>query len=173
MPTPYTKVRPGDIAPDFTLDTDTGEPFTLRDLRGRRVVLYFYPKDATAGCTVEACGFRDRFPRFTRAGAVVLGVSPDSVRSHARFKAAHALPFTLLADTAHAAAEAYGVWREKMLYGRKYFGNMRTTYVISPIGVVERVWEHVDHDGHAEEVEAFLRGTPPAARRAAKPRSRT
>jgi peroxiredoxin Q/BCP len=114
-----------DPAPDFTLDTDAGAPLTLSALRGRPVVLYFYPKDDTSGCTVEACEFRDAFPRFDAAGAAVLGVSPDPVKSHAKFRAKHALPFTLLADVDHAVAEAYGVWKEKSMYGRTYMGVAR------------------------------------------------
>lgn len=167
----YSKVQPGDRAPAFSLVDDSGRSVSLAAFTGQRVVLYFYPKDDTSGCTIEACEFRDLFPRFRKGDAVVLGVSPDSVASHAKFKAKHALPFPLLADTEHTVAEAYGVWREKSMYGRKYMGIMRTTYVISASGVVERVWEKVKHEGHAAEVEAYLRGaTParPAAKRAAK-----
>lgn len=159
----YSAVRAGDRAPMFTLPDDTGTPVSLARLKGRRVVLYFYPKDATTGCTIEACEFRDLLPRFEAADAVVLGISPDSVRSHAKFKAAQGLTFPLLADTEHEVVEKYGVWREKMLYGRKYMGVMRTTYVISATGRVERVWEHVKHEGHAAEVEAYLRGEEPTA----------
>ena len=154
----YSKVQAGDRAPAFSLLDDAGNTVTLASLAGKRVVLYFYPKDDTSGCTVEACEFRDLFPRFIKGDAVVLGVSPDSVASHAKFKAKYQLPFALLADTEQACAEAYGVWREKSMYGRKYMGMMRTTYVISPTGIVERVWEKVKHEGHAAEVDAFLRG---------------
>lgn len=161
----YSTVQAGDRAPAFTLPDDTGTPVALTKLKGKRVVLYFYPKDATTGCTIEACEFRDLLPRFRAADAVVLGISPDSVKSHAKFKAAQQLTFPLLADTEHAVAEKYGVWREKMLYGRKYMGVMRTTYVISPTGRVERVWENVQHEGHAAEVEAYLRGEQPAPAR--------
>jgi peroxiredoxin Q/BCP len=145
-----------DPAPDFTLDTDAGDPLTLSSLRGRPVVLYFYPKDDTSGCTTEACEFRDLFPRFDTAGAAVLGVSPDPVRSHARFKAKYHLPFTLLADTDHRVAEAYGVWQEKQLYGRKYMGVERTTFVIDRDGRVARVFAKVKPAGHAEEVAGAL-----------------
>jgi peroxiredoxin Q/BCP len=121
-------------------------------------VLYFYPKDDTTSCTAEACGFRDAFPRFEARGAVVLGVSPDSVRSHARFRAKYALPFTLLADVDHAVAEAYGVWIEKQMYGRKYMGVARTTLVIAPDGRVAHVFEQVKSAGHAEAVAEVLAG---------------
>ena len=150
-------IREGDEAPDFTLPTDLGAPVTLRALRGRWVVLYFYPKDGTAGCTVQACELRDAFPRFESLDAVVLGVSPDSVRKHANFRRKHDLPFPLLADVDHAVAERYGVWVEKMLYGHRYWANARTTFVIDPAGRVARVFEQVDHEGHAALVEAALR----------------
>ncbi len=160
----YSLVAPGDRAPSFTLPDDAGHPVSLESFRGHRVVLYFYPKDATTGCTIEACEFRDRFPRLRAQGVVVLGVSPDPLKSHVKFKTAHRLPFPLLSDTGHGVLEAYGVWREKMLYGRRYMGVMRTTYVISPDGIVEHVWEKVDHEGHAAEVDAFLRGEAPPDR---------
>ncbi|HEX9108763.1 MAG TPA: peroxiredoxin, partial [Longimicrobiales bacterium] len=115
-----------DVAPDFTLLTQDGTPLRLSDLRGRKVVLYFYPKDDTPGCTAQACGLRDAWGELERRGAVVLGVSPDSVKAHVRFRQKFGLPFTLLADTEHAVAETYGVWKEKSMYGRKYMGNERT-----------------------------------------------
>jgi peroxiredoxin Q/BCP len=115
-------------------------------------VLYFYPKDDTSGCTTEACELRDAFPRFTSANAVILGVSPDSVASHAKFKKKYALPFTLLADTDHAIADAYGVWKQKSMYGRKYMGVERTTFVIGADGRVARVFEKVKPAGHAADV---------------------
>jgi thioredoxin-dependent peroxiredoxin len=157
-------VAEGALAPDFTLPTDTGAPLTLSALRGRPVVLYFYPKDDTETCTVEACEFRDAFPRFRRSKAVVIGVSPDSVRSHARFKAKHGLPFTLVADTDHAVCEAYGVWREKTLFGRTYMGVVRTTFLIDAEGRVARVFEVTRAAGHAAEVAAAIKalGTEPA-----------
>jgi peroxiredoxin Q/BCP len=135
----------GEPAPDFTLPTDEGTALTLSSLRGRPVVLYFYPKDDTSGC-----------PRFVAGDAVILGVSPDSVRSHAKFKAKHDLPFTLLADEDHAVAERYGVWAEKSMYGRKYWGNLRTTVVVDRDGRIARVFERVKPAGHAAEVAAAL-----------------
>ena len=146
----------GTAAPAFTLDTDTGDRLALKDLKGRPVVLYFYPKDDTSGCTTEACGFRDAFPRFRKSNAVILGVSPDSVKSHQKFKAKYDLPFTLLADPDHAVAERYGVWKEKSMYGRTYMGVERTTFVIDPAGRIARIFHKVKPAGHAEEIEAAL-----------------
>lgn len=146
----------GDVAPDVELLTDANAPLTLAALRGRPVVLYFYPKDDTSGCTVEACEFRDAFPRFRTGDAVVLGVSPDSVRSHVKFKTKFALPFALLADTEHRMAEAYGVWKEKRMYGRTYMGVERTTFLIDRDGRIARVWAKVKPEGHAAEVGAAL-----------------
>ena len=142
----------GDAAPDFTLDTDAGTPLSLRDLRGRTVVLYFYPKDDTPGCTRESCEFRDALPRFDGANAVILGISPDSARKHANFRKKYGLPFTLLADIGHAVADRYGVWKEKSFWGRKYWGNERTTFVIDRDGRIARVFEKVKPEGHAAEV---------------------
>jgi thioredoxin-dependent peroxiredoxin len=169
----YSTVRVGDIAPDFTLLTDAGEPLTLSSLRGKRVVLFFYPKDSSPGCTVEACEFSDLVPRFKRRKVVVLGIAPGTVRSKARFKSRHGLAFGLLNDADAVAAQAYGVWREKVLFGHRYLGVMRTTFVVGADGRVERIWEHVEHAGHAAEVDAFLRGAdvpgrPAQGRRAAK-----
>lgn len=152
MPAP----QPGDLAPDFTVLTDTGETLTLSALKGHPVVLYFYPKDDTSGCTTEACEFRDLFPRFDGNKAVILGVSPDPVKSHAKFKAKYELPFTLLADTEKAIAQAYDVWKEKSMYGRKYMGVERTTFVIDAQGRVVRVFEKVKPAGHAAAVMAVL-----------------
>jgi peroxiredoxin Q/BCP len=146
----------GTLAPDFTVLTDANEPLTLSSLRGRPVVLYFYPKDDTSGCTTEACEFRDLFPRFTGSDAVILGVSPDPVKSHVRFKAKYDLPFTLLADTDHAVCEAYGVWKEKSMYGRKYMGVERTTFVLDAHGRIATVFEKVKPAGHAAEVAAAV-----------------
>ena len=148
----------GEEAPDFTLLTDAGEPLTLSSLRGRPVVLYFYPRDDTAGCTTQACDLRDRFPRFQGANATVLGVSPDTVRSHARFRAKHALPFTLLADTDHAVAERYGVWVEKSMYGRRFWGTERTTFVIGADGRIRHVLAKVRPGEHAAAVLEALAG---------------
>jgi peroxiredoxin Q/BCP len=142
----------GTMAPDFAVAADDGSTVSLAGLRGRPVVLYFYPKDDTSGCTTEACELRDAFPRFTSANAVILGVSPDSVASHVKFKKKYALPFTLLADTDHAIADAYGVWKQKSMYGRKYMGVERTTFVIGTDGRVARVFEKVKPAGHAAEV---------------------
>jgi peroxiredoxin Q/BCP len=146
----------GSLAPDFTLPTDTGEPLTLSSLRGRWVVLYAYPKDDTSGCTTQACEFRDLFPRFDAARAVILGISPDSVTSHRKFKAKYQLPFTLLADEEKVALQAYDVWKEKSMYGRKYMGVERTTVVIDPEGRIARVFEKVKPAGHAEQVMAAI-----------------
>jgi peroxiredoxin Q/BCP len=146
----------GTLAPDFTLPTDTGEPLTLSSLRGRWVVLYAYPKDDTSGCTTQACEFRDLFPRFDATRAVILGISPDSVTSHRKFKAKYQLPFTLLADEEKVALQAYDVWKEKSMYGRKYMGVERTTVVIDPEGRIARVFEKVKPAGHAALVMAAL-----------------
>src|SRR5206468_4691337 len=129
-------VSEGNPAPDFELATDTGERVKLSDFRGRPVVLYFYPKDDTPGCTTQACGFRDSYAEFEQRGAVVLGVSPDDEASHVRFKEKYSLPFTLLADPDHKAAEAYGVWGERNFAGRKYLGITRSTFVIDADGNV-------------------------------------
>jgi peroxiredoxin Q/BCP len=146
----------GTLAPDFTLPTDTGEPLTLSSLRGRWVVLYAYPKDDTSGCTTQACEFRDLFPRFDATRAVILGISPDSVKSHQKFKAKYQLPFTLLADEEKVALQAYGLWKEKSMYGRKYMGVERTTFVVDPEGRIARVFEKVKPAGHAALVMAAL-----------------
>jgi len=126
----------GDQAPDFTAVTDQGEPLKLSDLRGKRVILYFYPKDDTSGCTTQACGFRDQYPVIEEKNAVVLGVSPDNGRSHQKFKTKYNLPFTLLVDEDHAVADAYGVWGEKSMYGKKYMGIIRSHFVIDEQGKV-------------------------------------
>jgi len=144
-------------APDFSLPDQDGNLVKLSDLKGQPVVLYFYPKDDTSGCTKEACAFRDGFPDFEAAGATILGISPDSSASHAKFVAKHALPFTLLADVDKAACEAYGVWKEKSMYGRKYMGVERTTYVIDRDGKVARVFPKVKVPGHAEAVLEAVR----------------
>ncbi len=124
----------GDLAPDFALPSDTGDTVRLSDFRGKRVVLYFYPKDDTSGCTTQACGFRDAYPQIEEKNAVVLGVSPDGVKSHQKFKTKHNLPFTLLVDEDHSVAEAYGVWAEKSMYGKKYMGINRSHFVIDEEG---------------------------------------
>jgi peroxiredoxin Q/BCP len=124
----------GDLAPDFSLLSDTGETVRLSDLRGRRVVLYFYPKDDTSGCTTQACGFRDAYLEIEEKNAIVLGISPDGVKSHQKFKTKHNLPFTLLVDEDHSASEAYGVWQEKSMYGKKYMGIVRSHFVVDEHG---------------------------------------
>ena len=142
----------GDTAPDFTLPADGGGTVALRDLRGRRIVLYFYPKDDTSGCTAEACAFRDASPRFAEAGTVVIGISKDGVASHDRFKAKYGLPFALLSDGDGTVCEAYGVWVEKSMYGRKYMGIERATFLIDEEGVIRRIWRKVKVPGHVEAV---------------------
>jgi peroxiredoxin Q/BCP len=145
-------LKPGDPAPDIHLHTDTGEDFTLSDLRGQRVVLYFYPKSDTPGCTVEACEFRDGIQAFARKGTAVIGVSPDKISAQAKFKEKYDLPFTLLADENKAAAEAYGVYLEKNMYGKKVMGIVRTTFVIGPDGKIEKIFNKVKAAGHAASV---------------------
>jgi peroxiredoxin Q/BCP len=152
--------KPGRRAPDFRLPADDGRVVSLKELRGRPVVLYFYPKDDTPGCTTQACEFRDRWADVQRAGAVVLGVSPDPVRSHAKFRSKYELPFPLLADTDHVVARKYGVWGEKTLFGRKYLGVHRTTFLIDREGRIVRVFEKVKPEGHAAEVLAALAAAP-------------
>jgi peroxiredoxin Q/BCP len=149
-------VEEGSPAPDFTLPSDSGEQVSLESLRGKPVVLYFYPKDDTPGCTAQACGIRDAWGEFERSGAVVLGVSPDSPERHAKFREKYGLPFTLLADEDHAVSEAYGVWVEKSFAGKKYMGVERSTFVIGPDGKLANVLRRVKPDTHADEVLAAL-----------------
>ena len=143
-------------APDFTLTSDAGEEVTLSALRGKPVVLYFYPKDDTPGCTAQACGIRDAWGDFERAGAVVLGVRPDDEESHEKFKQKYGLPFTLLADPDHATADAYGVWVEKTNYGKTYMGVERSTFVIDREGNLVKVMRKVKPDTHAADVLTVL-----------------
>ena len=152
----------GDAAPGFILPSDRGEDVSLESLRGGPVVLYFYPKDDTSGCTTQACEFRDSWSEVQARGAVVLGVSPDGIASHERFRDKFSLPFPLLADEDHAVAEAYGVWGEKSMYGRKYQGILRTTFIIDPAGRIAHVFEKVKPKGHAAEVLDALASGPPA-----------
>jgi thioredoxin-dependent peroxiredoxin len=147
----------GEPAPDFTLHADDGSEVSLSSFRGKPVVLYFYPKDDTPGCTTQACGIRDVYGELQREGAVVLGVSPDDERSHVKFKEKYDLPFTLLADPDHAVAEEYGVWGEKKYMGRTYMGVNRSTFVIDADGNVKRVMHKVKPDTHADEVLETLR----------------
>jgi peroxiredoxin Q/BCP len=142
----------GKMAPAFTAITDADAQLTLKSLRGKPVVLFFYPKDDTAGCTVEACSFRDTLPRFEGLDAVVLGISPDSPKSHRKFKEKFDLPYTLLADEDHSICEKYGVWAEKSMYGRKYWGVLRTTFIVDADGRLARVFEKVKPEAHAAEV---------------------
>jgi thioredoxin-dependent peroxiredoxin len=145
-------VEEGKPAPDFELTSDSGERVKLSDLRGSAVVLYFYPRDDTQGCTREACGFRDVYSEFEQRGAVVLGVSPDDEASHARFKEKYSLPFTLLADPEHEVAETYGVWVERNYAGRKYMGINRSTFVIDAEGTLVKAMHNVKPDGHPGKV---------------------
>src|SRR3954451_2361456 len=141
-------IEEGKPAPDFELPSDSGETVKLSELRGKPVVLYFYPKDDTPGCTTQACGIRDAYGEFERAGAVVLGISPDDEGSHVKFREKYELPFTLLADTDHAVAERYGVWGEKTYSGRTYLGVTRTTFVVDADGKVSKVIENVKPATH-------------------------
>ncbi len=150
-------VEEGETAPDFTLSSDDGGTVTLAGLRGKPVVLYFYPKDDTPGCTKEACAFRDRTAELEAAGAVVLGVSPDDVASHGEFRDKYSLNFPLLADTDHAVAERYGAWREKNMYGKVSMGIQRSTFVIDREGIVRKTWKKVNVDGHDEQVLTALK----------------
>jgi peroxiredoxin Q/BCP len=152
------ELEEGAKAPDFTVATDTGEEVALKDFLGKNVVLYFYPKADTPGCTTEACEFRDAFPRFGSANAVILGASPDTPKAQAKFKEKFSLPFTLLADEGHAIADAYGVWKEKSMYGKKYFGVERTTFLIGKDGKIAKIFSKVKPAGHAEEVQQALAG---------------
>ncbi len=149
-------LKEGDPAPPLSLDTDSGQPFDLTSLKGKNVVLYFYPKADTPGCTKEACAFRDDSPKFKKANTVIVGVSPDTAKAQAKFKEKFGLPFVLLADVDHKAADDYGVWKEKSMYGKKYMGVERTTFVISPDGKIKKIFPKVSVEGHAEEVLAAV-----------------
>jgi thioredoxin-dependent peroxiredoxin len=149
-------VEEGRPAPDFTLTSDEGEAVKLSSLKGSPVVLYFYPKDDTSGCTAQACGIRDAWQDFAERGAIVLGVSPDTTDSHVRFREKYALPFTLLADPDHNVAERYGVWVEKKNYGKTYMGIERSTFVIDGGGLVTKIMRRVKPDTHAADVLAAL-----------------
>ncbi|MGB2694631.1 MAG: thioredoxin-dependent thiol peroxidase [Dehalococcoidia bacterium] len=154
MPTPLTEGQP---APDFTAQTDRGETVSLKDFGGKHVVLYFYPKDDTPGCTIEACNFRDNLGILQQEGAVVLGISLDSVESHEQFRDKFELPFTLLADPEHEVSDAYGVYGQKKFKEFEYMGLDRATFLIGPDATLEKVWPQVDPNGHAEEVLTWLR----------------
>ena len=147
-------VKEGATAPAFKTTDTNGKSLSLKDFRGQKVVLYFYPKDDTPGCTKEACSFRDGFLKFKKRGITILGVSPDSEKSHQKFTAKYKLPFTLLADTDHSIADAYGVYGEKKFMGRTYMGIHRTTFLIDEKGKIKKIFDKVKPDEHAEEVLA-------------------
>ncbi len=149
-------IKAGDPAPDFSAATDGNGTLSLSDLRGRKVVLYFYPKDSTPGCTKESCDFAEAEPDFSRVGAEIVGVSRDSVASHDKFKAKYKLPFRLVSDQGGKICEAYGAWGKKKLYGRVFMGLTRATFLIDETGVVSRVWPKVKVKGHVEEVLAAI-----------------
>jgi thioredoxin-dependent peroxiredoxin len=153
---PDIKLKEGDVAPDFSAMTNGGGKISLAELKGKNVILYFYPKDDTSGCTKEACAFRDGFAEFKKHGAVVLGVSPDSVKSHDKFVKKFSLPFTLLADEDKKIVEAYGVWGMKIFWGRKYLGTHRVTFLIGLDGRIKKIWPAVKPEEHAKEVLAEL-----------------
>jgi len=151
------ELEEGDKAPDFTLPVDGGGKITLSKFKGKPVVLYFYPKDDTSGCTAEACAFRDNLPKFGKIEAEVIGISRDSVASHDKFKKKHDLNFTLGSDECGEVTETYGVWVEKSMYGRKYMGIERATFLIDPKGVIRKIWRKVKVPGHAEDVLRALK----------------
>lgn len=148
----------GKKAPNFSLLDGEGNKVSLSDFKGKKVVLYFYPKDMTSGCTKEACDFRDSFPNFKKVKAVVLGVSPDSVQSHKKFSDKYDLPFILLSDEKKSVLEKYGVWKEKSMYGRKYMGVERTTFIIDKDGKIVKIFPKVEVNGHVEEVLRVIKG---------------
>jgi len=147
----------GKKAPNFKLKDQNGETISLDSLKGKNVVLYFYPKDDTSGCTKEACNFRDEFPKFSKFDAVILGVSPDSIESHQKFAAKYKLPFSLLSDEKREVCEKYGVWQEKSMYGKKYMGVVRTTFIIDQKGTIKKIFSKVKVDDHNKEVMEVLK----------------
>ena len=147
-------LKVGDKAPDFTLPTDGGGEVSLKDLKGKKLVLYFYPKDDTPGCTTEACGFRDALPDFSKVKAAIVGISKDSAASHDKFKTKFKLPFPLASDEDGKVCAAYGTWVEKSMYGKTYMGIERSTFLIDETGVIRNIWRKVKADGHAAEVLA-------------------
>ncbi|MGA2135155.1 MAG: thioredoxin-dependent thiol peroxidase [Bryobacteraceae bacterium] len=149
-------IKEGDKAPDIKLETDAGEPFDLKALRGTKVVLFFYPKASTPGCTVEACEFRDTYKKFEKKGVVVLGISKDTPKAQTGFKEKQHLPFTLLCDVDHQAVQDYGVWKEKNMYGKKVMGIERTTFIIDEQGKIAKIFSKVKPEGHAEQVLAAV-----------------
>ncbi len=156
-------LQTGDPIPEFALASTQGGEVSSMSLRGKRYVLYFYPKDDTPGCTTEACNFRDNLPHFNDTGTPVYGVSPDDLTAHQKFIAKYALNFPLLADPDHKLIEAVGAWVEKSMYGKKYMGVQRSTFVVGPDGRIEKVWPKVTPDGHAQEVLEYLGSAPPIA----------
>lgn len=153
-----TLINENDLAPDFSLESDDHKIITLASLKGKTVVLYFYPKDNTTGCTKEACDFRDAFPNFSSTNATILGVSRDSLKSHKNFKDKYNLTFPLLSDEDGAVCQAYGVWVEKSMYGRKYFGIERSTFLIDSKGIIRKIWRKVKVPGHTQEVLEAVKG---------------
>jgi|TARA_B110000438_G_C15817246_1_gene652540 peroxiredoxin Q/BCP len=148
----------GNKAPAFKMKTDGDESVALKALKGKKVILYFYPKNDTPGCTKEACGFRDNFPNFKKVKAVIIGISKDNTKSHEKFKAKYGLPFTLASDEDGKVSEAYGVWKEKNMYGRKYMGIERSTFLIDEQGKLQAEWRKVKVPGHVEEVLKAAKG---------------
>lgn len=166
-------IEPGTKAPSFSMKDQDGKPVKLADFAGKNVVLYFYPKDDTPGCTVQACAFRDEHSKLLKKGAVVLGVSPDDEKSHQKFIKKFNLPFPLLVDEGHKVAETYGAWGEKSMYGKTFMGIVRSTFLIGPDGKVRTAWPKVKVDGHADEVIAALDGgkAPEPKAKASKPKA--
>jgi peroxiredoxin Q/BCP len=156
MASKVKELQEGDAAPEISLEDDNGERFRLSDLKGQEAIVYFYPKSDTPGCTTEACAFRDEFAHLKKRKAAVIGISPDTVAAQAKFKAKYQLPFKLLADREHTAAQAFGVWTEKSMYGRKYMGVERTTFIIGADGKIKKIFRKVKPAGHAAEVLAGL-----------------
>jgi peroxiredoxin Q/BCP len=150
-------LKAGDTAPKFTLKNQDGENISLSDFKGKAVVLYFYPKDNTPGCTTESCNFRDEFPKFGKMNAEIIGISADSVKSHKKFVDKFNLPFNLLSDESREVIDKYDVWHEKSLFGRKYMGIVRTTFIINPSGKISKIFEKVNVDGHNNEVMEALK----------------
>ncbi|HEY5123092.1 MAG TPA: thioredoxin-dependent thiol peroxidase [Ignavibacteria bacterium] len=142
----------GNIAPDFILKNEKGEEISFKDFKGKKVVLYFYPKDNTSGCTAEACDFKNNVKVFKKHNTIIIGISKDSVQSHLKFKEKFELPFTLLSDESTEVIKEYGVWKEKSMYGKKYFGIERTTFIIDENGIIEKIFQKVNVKGHVEEV---------------------
>ena len=149
-------LKPGDKAPDFTLVSDEGKQITLKDYKGKQVILYFYPKDDTEACTEQACTFRDNIKVIEKKNAVVIGVSKDNTKSHVKFKKKYELNFTLLSDEERTMLEAYNVWKEKSMFGKKYMGIIRTTFLIDEKGIIKEVWDKVKVTGHIQEVISKL-----------------